>query len=377
MALSEDIKDFGLDLGYSKVGITTAESFPEYTAELNGRRDMYAWYIDGAFQPLKGAEPKGCVPSAKSIIVLVYDIFKQAFPENLVGKIGRHYLSRCYLTSRNRLNGARRQLMREFLEKNGLNVAQRIVLPERMAAARAGVCSYGKNTFAFSHGIGSFVLITTFVVDTELAYDTPSFEVVCPPKCTACIDACPTGALYEPLKMDPRRCIAFNTFMTQDNYVPGLNSDIPPDIREKMGTWIHGCDICQEICPRNQRKLKAKLPQDEYLARVAKDFDFVSLLNLTDEFFANRVQPLMYNYIREKKYFQRNAAIALGNIGDPAFIPDLTQAMQDPEELVRGYAAWALGKIGGQKANQILESSLPCETSPFAKKEIKNSLAHA
>ena len=102
MSLTDDIKDFGLDLGYSKVGITTAESFPEYTAELDSRRDMYSWYIAGAFQPLKGAEPKGCMPSAKSIIVLVYDIFKQAFPENLIGKVGRHYQSGANLTARHR-----------------------------------------------------------------------------------------------------------------------------------------------------------------------------------------------------------------------------------------------------------------------------------
>jgi epoxyqueuosine reductase len=375
MSLSEDVKDFGLDLGYSKVGITTAESFPEYTAELNGRRDMYAWYADGTVQPLKGAEPKSCMPAAKSIIVLVNDIFKQAFPESLIGKVGRHYLSRANLTARHRINGARRQLMREFLEKNGVNVAQRVVVPDRMAAARAGACTYGKNTFAFGDDMGSFIIITSFLVDVELDYDKPTLETKCPPKCTACIDACPTGALYEPLKMNPLRCIAFNTFMTQDNYVPGINSYILPDIREKMGTWIHGCDICQEVCPRNQKRLKAKLPQDEYLAKVASDFDFINLLTMPGEFFAKRVLMLMPNYIREKKYFQRNAAIAMGNSGDTSYIPHLAKAMQDSEEIVRGYAAWALGKMGGQKAKQALDSSLPRETSQFAKKEIAAALA--
>ena len=63
----------------------------------------------------------------------------------------------------------------------------------------------------------------------------------------------------------------------------------------------------------------------------------------------------MYNYIRDKKYFQRNAAIALGNMGDPTFIPDLAQVMEDSEQLVRSYAAWALGKIGGSRARQILK----------------------
>ncbi len=377
MSLSEDIKDFGLDLGYSKVGITTADSFPDYIAELNSRRDMYGWYIESNFQPITGADPRSVMPSARSIIAAVYDASKESFPEKLVGKIGRLYQARCYLAPRHRINGARRQLMREFLERNGCQVAPRLVVPERLSAARAGVVTYGKNTFAFADGIGSFILITVFVVDAELEYDEPTFEVKCPPKCTACFEACPTGALYELLKMDPRRCIAFNTFMTQDGYPGGVTSYIPPEIREKMGTWIHGCDICQEVCPRNQRRLKAKLPQNEFLTKVAQDFELTKLLNLSDEFYTKRVQPLMYNYIRDKKYFQRNAAIALGNMGDPLYIPDLARAMEDSEGLVRGYAAWALGKIGGSRAKQVLEASLARETDELAKKEIQAALAAA
>jgi len=377
MSLSEDIKDFGLDLGYSRVGITTADSFPDYIADLNARREMYDWYIQGVFQPIAGAAPKSVMPSAKSIIALVYDASKESFPEKLVSKIGRLYQARCYLTPRHRINGARRQLMREFLEKNGCQVARRLVVPERLSGARAGVVTYGKNTFAFAEGIGSFILMTAFVVDVELDYDEPTIKVKCPSDCTACIDACPTGALYKPLKIDPRRCIAFNTFMTQDSYLEGVTSYIPPELREKMGTWIHGCDTCQEVCPRNQKRLKAKLPQNEFLVKVAQDFELTKLLSLSDEFYSKRVQPLMYNYIREKKYFQRNAAVALGNIGDPAFIPELAQAMEAPDELVRGYAAWVLGRIGGSRARQVLEAHLRRETSESAKKEIQAALAIA
>ena len=377
MSLSEDIKDFGLDLGYSKVGITTADSFPTYIEELNARYEMYSWYIEGAFQPIQGADPRKVMPSARSIIAVVYDGSKESFPEKFVGKIGRLYQSRCYLAPRHRINGARRQLMREFLERNGCEVAQRLVVPERLTAARAGVVTYGKNTFAFADGIGSFILMTAFIVDTELEYDEPTITVECPPKCTACIDACPTGALYEPLKMNPRRCIAYNTFMTQDGFPARTTSHIPPEIRDKMGTWIHGCDICQEVCPRNQTRLKAKLPENEFLVKLAQDFELTKLLNLTDEFYAKRVQPLMYNYIREKKYFQRNAAIALGNTKDPMYIPDLGKAIEDPDELVRGYAAWALGKIGGSQAKQILEASLARETAASVRKEIEAAMAAA
>lgn len=377
MSLSEDIKDRALDLGYSRVGITHAEPFSDYIAELDSRCDMYDWYINSAYDPIASASPGGVMPSARSIIAVVHDISKESFPEKLVGKIGRFYQARCYLSPRHHINGARRHLMQEFLEKSGCHVAQWLGIPERLSAARAGIVSYGKNTFAFASGIGSFICISVFVVDAELEYDEPSIELQCPPDCTSCIDACPTGALYQPLKMEPRRCIAFNCFMAQDNYVHGVTSYIPPELREKMGTWVHGCDICQEVCPRNQKRLKAKLPQNEFLEKVATDFELTRLLNLTDDFYSTRVRPLMYNYIKDKKYFQRNAAIALGNMGDPAYVPDLARAMQDREGLVRSYAAWALGRIGGSRAKQALEASLVQETNDFATREIQDALAAA
>jgi len=364
MSLTEDIKEFGLDLGFSRVGITTADSFPGYITELKSRRDMYDWMLEGRFQ-INNADPKETMPSAKSIVVAVYDAFKESFPEKLIGKIGRIYQARCYSTPHTRINGARNQLMRNFLESKGIEVAARLFIPERLSAARAGVTTFGKNNFAIAEGIGSFIIISTFVIDSELEYDQPTVEEKCPPKCTACIDNCPTGALYEPMKMNPRRCVAFYTFGPRY---------IPPEIRDNMGIWIHGCDMCQEKCPRNQKKLKAKLPHNDFLVKVAQDFELTKLLNLSEEFYIKRVQPLMYNYIREKKYFQRNAAIALGNLGDNVFIPDLKQAMDDPEPVVRGYSAWALGKIGTKNARRILEKSLAREIDESAKQEITAAL---
>jgi epoxyqueuosine reductase len=253
-------------------------------------------------------------------------------------------------------------------------VAPQIVVPEKLTAARAGIITYGRNSFAFAEGIGSFIMLTSFVVDAELECAYLVTQMNCPAKCSACIEACPTKAIYDPPRMNPRLCITYNTSWTQDG-IPGETSYIPPEIREKMGTWIHGCDICQDVCPRNQHKLKAKLPPNEFLQTVAEDFDLAKVLNLTDEFYLRRVQPLMYNYLKEKKYFQRNAAIAIGNTHDPAFIPALAQAMEDGEELVRGYAAWALGRIGGSQAREILEASLRRETADSAKREIEAALA--
>lgn len=370
MSLTTKIKEFALDIGYSKVGIIPANSFPEYIADLTKRHEMYAWYLNSPSRPLMGADPRSLMPSAKSIITTVYDYSQNNFPKELTDKIGRVYQARCYNAPPERINGARPQLMRDFLRKLGCEVGNKISLPERLVAAKAGIVTYGRNNFAYAEGIGSFIYLTSFVVDIDLDYDSPTVEVGCPEGCSA-MKACPTQAIYEPLKLAPRRCIAFNTFMTQDRIA---GSYIAPEIREKMGTKVHGCDICQEVCPRNQARLKENLLDDAFLVKVAQDFSLSQMLNMTDEFYSTRIQPLMFNYIKDRKYFQRNAAIALGNLGDPANVPYLTIAMKDPEELVRGYAAWALGRIGGSLAKQVLEEHISRETADSVKKEIRDAL---
>lgn len=374
MSLTHDVKDYALDLGYSKVGITSADPFSDHVAELESRGDTYSFYTRDPRNPLAGAHPKSLMPSARSIISLVRDYARESFPDKLLGMIGRAYLARAYGPPADRINGARYRLMGDFLRKSGCRVGHGIFLPERRVAARAGTTTFGKNNFAYASGIGSFVILSSFVVDAELEVDSPTVKVKCPEGCRACLDACPTGAIREPLKLVPQRCISFNNWWTQDGR-PGVTSHIPKEIRIKMGTRIHGCDYCQEACPRNQRRLKADLPGNDYLNHVSDDFSLGKVLNMTDEFFEKRVRPLMYNYIRDKRYFRRNAAIAIGNVGDPAYVPDLAIAMNDPDELVRAYASWALGRIGGNEAMKLLEAGLKRETSALVGQEIADALA--
>jgi len=376
MSLTRDIKDFALDLGYSAVGVTTAEPFPLVADQLTKRREDYRWVVDGRLKMLAGTTPKSVMPEARSIIATVYDYGAQGFPPELVGRLGRLYQSRSYNAPRHRIHGARRQLFREFLEGKGLKVmlGPDLNVAERMAAARAGAVTFGRNNFAYTKGAGSFVVILSFTVDAELEYDQPTIEAPCPENCRLCIDACPTGAL-EPFTLNPRKCIAFNGMMTQDGYGPSLSDHVPAEIREKMGSWIHGCDVCQEVCPRNQHRLKAKLPVSEFLALTAARFDVRKVLLSTDDYYESVLRPVAYNYLRHKKYFQRNAAIALGNSGDRAHVPFLAQALQDPEPLVRGYAAWALGRLGGAEARAAVEKAHRAEADEQARLEMTSALA--
>ena len=270
------------------------------------------------------------------------------------------------------------QLLRQFLEKKGMQVGRWFMIssgvPDRLAAVRAGVGEIGRNTFLCAPGIGTFVIIHTFIVDAELEYDTPTKDTHCPPDCRLCIDACPTGAIVADFRMNPRRCLTFNHVVN----VHGFRNTTPyidPELRPKMASWIHGCDLCQEACPRNHRKLKADLPENAFLEETAKCFSLTGLLKMDKEFEKKAVAPLLYTYMRDRKYFQRNAAVALGNSGDPEMAPHLAQAMEDPEELVRAHAAWALGQLGGAESRRALEASLMRETGAQAKIEITTALA--
>jgi epoxyqueuosine reductase len=375
MFLTEEIKEFALDLGYSGAGVTSADDFTAYIAELESRGNMYDFFTKSPADPIGCARPRVLVPQARSIITLVWDYCTRAFPENLLGKIGRVYQARCYNAPPERTAGARLQLMKNFLISRGCAVCGPLLLPERRASARAGITSFGRNTFAYAEGIGSFIVLSSIIVDKELDYDTPDETCRCPKDCKACVRACPTGALYEPFKLNPVKCLGFNAWKTVDGAGRGISASIPRDIREKMGQRVHGCDLCQEACPRNQAKLKAPKPDDPYLVKIAKDFSLTKMLHMPEGFYERRVRPLMYNYIKEPKYFQRNAAVALGNTGNPEYIPSLETEMDNPEEIIRGHSAWALGRIGGSGAKKILEAKRKTEPSSAVREEIEAALA--
>lgn len=377
MSLTEEIKSYALDLGYSRVGITTAEPFPLYAQALEERSQDYDWAVDSGLRLGRAVNPQDRLPGARSIIVAVYDYFRERFPENLVGKIGRLYQSRSYIEPPTRLGGARVQLMRQFLEAKGMQVGRWFLIasgvPDRLAAVRAGVGEIGRNTFVCAPGIGTFVLIHTFIVDADLEYDAPAKGTHCPPDCRLCIEACPTGAIVAAFRLNPRWCLTFNHVVNVQGF-RNTSPYIDPELRPKMASWIHGCDACQEACPRNQAKLKAELPASAFLEEMANYFSLPGLLRMDQEFETKVVAPLLHTYMRDRKYFQRNAAVALGNSGDPEMVPHLSQAMEDPEELVRAHAAWALGRLGGAGARRIREACVPRESGVHAKEEIKAAL---
>lgn len=375
MNLTAAIKNFALDLGYSHVGITTTDDFHEYRAELESRGEFYDFYLKDSRNPLRHCAPRSVYPWARSIIVLVYDYMQKQFPENLSDSIGRAYLARCYNAPAQRINGARFELMQTYLQKHGLKTQSGALLPARWAGARAGVVDFGRNNFAYAKGSGSFIIISAIITDAELEYDRSTLENKCPPHCRACLDACPTQAMYAPFKLNPRKCIPFNNFRTTASTNCGVTNYIPRDMRPLLGRHVHGCDVCQLACPRNAGVLKLKRPRDAFLEELAANFDLRQMLSLPEGYFETWLEPILFNYLKEKHFFQRNAAVAMGNSGDNAYVPDLATALENQAATVRGHAAWALGRLGGKQARSMLEQHLAKENDADVQVEIKFALA--
>jgi epoxyqueuosine reductase len=357
MDIKERLREKALDLGFIAAGFTGMEPMSVYIEEVSSRPEMYSWVNTDHFRTLRGASPGTRHPWARSLMVLVRNYYRRRFPEELTGIYGR-----CYLVDERKVRGAEFERFKAFLSfarEQGVRAYFDGELPARMAASLAGVATYGKNCFVFCRdGIGgsSWLESIPLRLDAEIAADSPSLEVDCPPNCdNRCISACPTGALYEPLKMNPLRCIAYHTYYGEDI--------TPRELREPMGTWVYGCDLCQEACPRNRPWMRRELPADHDLDSRVDDYLLPALLHMDQEHYEDKVWPRFFYMSRSRvDRWQMNAARALGNLGDPTYFPDLERALlESPYTNVRGMSAWALGRIGGKRSSRLLERRLAIE----------------
>lgn len=216
-------------------------------------------------------------------------------------------------------------------------------LLERDLGRLAGLGWFGKNTMLINPGLGSFFFLGVLLLDLDLTADAP-FEAERCGSCTRCLDACPTQALVEPGILDARRCISYLTIE--------LKGHIPVELRESIGGLVYGCDICQDVCPWNEKFSRA-LPDDSpFAAREAlgtKDASTVAreVLAMSDEDFrtAFRGSPMKRAKLRGLK---RNAAVVLGNVGGANDVPLLHDALDSAEPLVSDHAAWALDRVRGR-----------------------------
>jgi epoxyqueuosine reductase len=240
---------------------------------------------------------------------------------------------------RQRLNQLLVWVQSEFSGCHGRGVVDTAPLLERDFARRAGLGWFGKNTMLLNKRLGSFFFLGALLLDLELQPDAVHEASHCG-SCTACLDACPTRAFPEPGVLDSRRCISYLTIE--------LRGSIPRELREPMGDWLFGCDVCQDVCPWNRKAPAGTEPAWQSRPDLVA-LDPVELLAMSEEAFRRRFRGTAL--LRSKRSgLLRNAAIVLGNCGDPSALPALRQALSDPEPLVREAAQWAIERIAALRA---------------------------
>ncbi|HPJ39324.1 MAG TPA: 4Fe-4S double cluster binding domain-containing protein [Spirochaetota bacterium] len=351
MITRDDIIKKAMELEFVDVGFTSAEPFNEHRDMLTKRMDDYGWAEDAGLALMSGTDPASILEGAKTVIVLLEGYFRKAFPASMEQNFGRCYLDDDRVTKDGL--ATRIKAFRGFLRDNGIDSKVPFNLPHRVAAARAGLGTFGKNCLFYAARAArqsSWVLPVAVVIDHEFAPDTPTVALGCPDWCrNACISACPTRALQGNCKIDPRKCISYLTY-----YGDGLT---PRELREPMGMYVYGCDRCQNVCPRNAPWLAQDLPVNERVVMKAEHFDLPKLLHMDKEYFQTNIWPHMfYMSYNDIWRWKMNVARVMGNSLDRRYVQDLIRAFnENDDERVRSMAAWALGKIGGQEAAVALE----------------------
>ncbi|MDA0263681.1 MAG: tRNA epoxyqueuosine(34) reductase QueG [SAR202 cluster bacterium Casp-Chloro-G2] len=370
--LKTHITEYAGQCGFDLVRITGANAFAEERdaalARIQaGQMDGLPWFTESRVR--RGADPEALLPGARSIICLGLSYLgpgSEEPPEPGRGKIARYARVKDYHRVMKRRMKA---FVRGLEEHLGETVAARWYVDDgpmldRAAAARSGLGWFGKSTNILTPSHGSWVLLGQVITDLELMPDAPSKKTC--GACVRCIDDCPTGAIVAPYVVDNARCISYQTIENR-----GV---IPVEMRPLIGDWIFGCDICQDVCPVNRRSKLPQLPIPPADAvGAAGEVDLEEILSLTEEEFRNRFQGT--SVMRAKRVgLQKNACVALGNAGNRSAAPALERAMETGEPMVRGHAAWALGKIAGPKAKAVLDQSLTTEDDPYVRGEIEAAL---
>jgi epoxyqueuosine reductase len=378
MSLSDEVKTLAKSLGFCAVGVSKADPFVEAEAAASqrtadGLMDGLEWWSEARVHA--SADPHRATPDARSIIALAFPYPPaQQIPSpsgggqgggpGPRGRVASYALGRDY----HEVLLDRMKPLVQLLRDRGYRAKTYVDhgwMLDRAAAARAGIGWLGKNTNLLVPGIGSSVLLCEIVTSARLEPDEP-LKKNCG-SCDACMRICPTGALVKPGVLDNRRCISYWTIEHR-----GV---IPREMRPLIGDWIFGCDLCQEICPVNagapplpdHQALEAFGPLIEARPRLE------NLLTLDEDGFRGQFRESAVWRARRSGLL-RNVCVALGNIADRSSVPALIDALTDDEPLIRGHAAWALGRLGGGTAREALEDALSREADAWVREECSFAL---
>ncbi|MDQ1004295.1 epoxyqueuosine reductase [Neobacillus niacini] len=367
--LKEEVIAYSKTIGIDKIGFTTADPFTELKNRLIRQQEL--GFQSGFEEPdiEKRVTPALLLPEPRSIISIAL-----AYPSKMrlrvKGKKGerRGFFSRAswgldyHHILRDRLKKLEDFILAKVPEARLKSMVDTGELSDRAVAVRAGIGWSGKNCAVMTPEFGSYVYLGEMITSIPFAPDSP-MEDQCG-SCTACIEACPTGALVQGGQINAQRCISF---LTQTKTV------IPEEFRDKIGNRVYGCDSCQTSCPVNKGKDFHFHEEMEADPEAAKPL-LRPMLKMSNREFKNQFGSVAGSW-RGKKPIQRNAIIALAHFKDESAVPDLLGVLEnETSSFLKETAAWALGKIGSPRAVDSLEKLLDKENDLEVKNEIEKSL---
>ncbi len=360
----EKIRRRALELGFDRLGVAP----PDVGAAAGRFEQWLAGQFDGEMHYMKRGEakrldPERVLPGVKSVICLMTNYFTTPrtldfLQEPDTGDISNYAWHLDYHDLiQPRLKQLEDCLAGEFPGCRTKGYVDTGPILEKPLAQRAGLGWIGKHTNLLTEGLGSYYFLSEILVDVDLPLSEAAIDHC--GTCTECIDICPTGAIVAPYVLDSRKCISYLTIE--------LKGPIPHEYRKALGNRIYGCDDCQIVCPWNSYAVTTEEPAFQEREEVK---GLIALMRLDEEGFRTRFRKSPVKRIKRRGLL-RNVAVALGNSGRPEVVPVLTEALSDPEPLIRSHTVWALGELLGPEAVAVVESRLPGEADPMVLSEIE------